>query len=220
MKIVTYATHSEGLFEGLRKHDVIVLGWGTKWNGFMDKFNAIRKFLDTQPPDEIVVFVDGFDSKINGDIGRLEETFRSMNCRVLVSRDQSSLASFCPGLVHQYITKRVFGVCKGNHTANTGLYMGYAKELKQVIDSIKNGDDDQKEFNSACSQFDFIKVDTENIIFENCSSPDCVSNAMFVQYPGTLSWNRILRSMQEYPRYFIPEILLLIAIIIWLQTEW
>ena len=43
MKIhyITYATHSMGMFENLVNNkyniEIKVLGWGTKWNGFLDK---------------------------------------------------------------------------------------------------------------------------------------------------------------------------------------
>jgi hypothetical protein len=43
-----------------------VLGWGTKWNGFSDKSKGLVEHLKTKnDDDDIVVFVDGFDSKVN-----------------------------------------------------------------------------------------------------------------------------------------------------------
>lgn len=215
MKIITYATHSEGMFNELINSDVeiTVLGWGTKWNGFMDKFNAVQKFLSTQRDDEIIVFLDGFDSKINKSLLHLENVFRLMNCKVLVSLDDKiGTSDFMPDCVHKYITRKVFSTCKGSHTANTGLYMGYAKELRQVLATIQDGEDDQREFNSVCSRFDFIKVDDQKIIFENCSGSQ-KSGAFFVQYPGTLSVNRSLRAVKEYSKYFVEEILFVCLLI-------
>lgn len=217
MKIITYATHSEGTFEELTNSDVsiTVLGWGTKWNGFMDKFKAVREFLDTQPDDEIVIFLDGFDSKINRDLTNLENKFRLMNCKVLVSHDQQTgITDYLPSFVQTYLQRRIFNTCKGPHTANTGLYMGYVKELKQVIESIQDGEDDQREFNSVCSQFHFIKVDHQNVIFQNCPHQSYKSDAYFVQYPGSLTTNRILRALQEYPKYFIPELIFVFLLLI------
>jgi len=215
MKLVTYATHSEGTFDELVNcgYPIKVLGWGTKWTGFMDKFRAIREYLDDQPDDELVVFLDGFDSKVNRDLSDLERVFESMNCEVLVSRDRSSLSSFLPDVACRYITQRVFGTCQGGHTANTGLYMGRASELKKILDSIDGGTDDQREFNQACS--DSVRVDVENVIFENCSDQSCQSQAFFVQYPGSLTVNRVARSVKEYSAYFIPELLLVIILTWW-----
>ena len=68
MKVITYATHSEGSFEELTHNkfgvEVTVLGMDPKWNGFMDKIEGVLKYLQTLPDDELVVFVDGFDSYI------------------------------------------------------------------------------------------------------------------------------------------------------------
>lgn len=46
--IVVYATHSYGMFDQLINNDfnieINVLGWGTKWNGYMDKSKALQNF--------------------------------------------------------------------------------------------------------------------------------------------------------------------------------
>jgi hypothetical protein len=219
MKIVTYATHSEGFFDELTSsgHDIKVLGWGTKWKGFMDKFKGIQEYIKEQPDNELIVYLDGFDSKINRDLSGLERAFESMNCGILVSHeDKSGLSNFLPLPLHRYVTRKVFGTCRGDHTANMGLYMGRAGDLKKVFQSIQGGTDDQREFNRVCSRFgDLIRVDTEKVIFENCPNSTHVSNAYFVQYPAALNLKRIFRSLGEYYEYFIPELLILVALIVW-----
>lgn len=39
MRIVTYATHSEGTFENLinARYFIDVVGWGEKWDGYIGK---------------------------------------------------------------------------------------------------------------------------------------------------------------------------------------
>ena len=65
MKIIIYATHSFGTYETLIKHpDVICLGFGTKWEGFIKKAETICNYLNELPEDEIVAVIDGFDSYI------------------------------------------------------------------------------------------------------------------------------------------------------------
>lgn len=223
MKLVTYATHSEGSFEELLNsgYPIEVLGWGTKWNGFMDKFQGVKSYLDTLEDDEIVVFLDGFDSMINKDLSDLTTRFASLDCKVLVSHEnKSGLSNFLPSGVHLYITRSVFGTCKDGETANTGLYMGYVKELKQVVDKVLLGtsDDDQRNFNQLCSNFPFLKVDTENIIFENCPNISEAKNskAYFTQVPANLTLNRTIRSIKEYSKYFILEVLLVLILIFYL----
>lgn len=217
MKLVTYATHSFGTFDTLMNtgHPIVVLGWGKPWNGFMDKFKAIREYLDTIHEDEIVVFLDGFDSVINKPLDTLEEDFKKMDCKVLVSHDSSRIV---PEIIQDYTRQKVFGSCKNDKTANTGLYMGYCSHLKLVLDQalIGQSDDDQRNFNQLCQHFPFIKVDEDKIIFENCDNVEHVqrSSAYFSQMPGTISVSRVSRAIKEYSKYFWIEILLLCIIIL------
>ena len=65
MKIIIYATHSYGTFPELIKNEnVVVLGYGDTWGGFIKKAKTITRYLETLPPEEIVVILDGFDSVI------------------------------------------------------------------------------------------------------------------------------------------------------------
>jgi hypothetical protein len=228
MKIITYATHAEGTFDTLVNsgHNIKVIGWGTKWNGFMDKFKGVLSYLETRADDEIIVFVDGFDSLINKkNLDGLEQDFINMDCKVLYSlEDKSGASSKVPNFLLEYFNYKVYGTCKNNQIANTGLYMGYCKELKIVLKAILSADidDDQRAVNSLCSQFPFLKIDTQNIIFENCSSTTTdKSNSYFISSPGTMSFNRcIIRGIPEYSKYFIPEIILLILLIFFIIYKW
>lgn len=69
VEIVTYANKSQGMFEELVNNEfgipVKVLGWGTKWNGFTDKYKGMSEYLETKKDEDIVIFLDGFDTKIN-----------------------------------------------------------------------------------------------------------------------------------------------------------
>ena len=227
MKIITYATHSEGTFEQLTNSgEVTVIGFGEKWNGFMDKFIGVFKYLETQSDDELIVFVDGFDSFINKNknLDNLEQVFMNQNCKVLCSLDDKNGYSYIiPKFITDYFRFKVFGTCKDGVTANTGLYMGYCKYLKLVINEVIKGesDDDQRNFNNICKKFSFLKVDTKNIIFENCTSIEEVkkSQAFFTQLPGGMNINRIIRMLQDYTKYFIIEILLLLLIILLIKFK-
>lgn len=207
MRIITYATHAEGKFKSLVDNEygvkINVLGWGSKWNGFMDKFKGVIKFLKTiDDENEIIVFVDGFDSIINKNISNLEDTFKSLDCEVLLSKS-------VPDEVYP-VMREIFGTCKDNVIANSGMYMGYAGSLKKVLEKSLSFKckDDQRILNSACSHFDFIKVDTDEIIFQNIPSPPFKSDGsktpFFKSFPGTLNSKRIKRAVtSEYPQFFI-----------------
>jgi len=213
MKIIIYATHSYGTFETLKQHpDIVILGFGTKWKGFIQKAIVIQEYLNTLPDNELVVIIDGFDSYIKKTHG-LREEFENMDCMVLVSLNKSSL----PKILDVYTSKRVFINCKNNYIANSGLCMGYVQYLKIMWSKITNGpsNDDQRNLNLACNDLPFMKIDLQNKIFQNCANMGEVnrSNAYFCQRPGTMTITRLLRGIQEYYEYFIPEIIGLFILI-------
>ena len=219
MRVITYATHSEGTFENLRGDPrVTVLGWGTKWTGYTDKNRGVLNFLKTQPDDELVVYIDGFDSRITTkSFDTLEEDFNSFNCEVLFSLDDTSgISNFVPGFLERYCRRRIFGVCRDGANANCGLYMGRARYLHMVLaETMKGGPDDQRNLNLACDKFPFLKIDVDKRIFENCSTPECHSNAYFIQVPASITVKRVLRGIADYSLFFIPEFIVVIMIIWW-----
>ena len=80
-----------GMFEELVNNEhgvkVKVLGMGKKWNGYIDKSIGLLEYIETKKDDDIIVFVDGFDTKINKDISNVKSLFESYECKVLVSKD-------------------------------------------------------------------------------------------------------------------------------------
>ena len=212
VEIVTYANKSQGMFAELVNNEfgvpVTVLGWGTKWNGFSDKYKAMTKHLETKNDDDIVIFLDGFDTKINRNPNNVVELFKECDCKVLVSWD--------PRMVCKTLSKAIFGVCKGETMANSGLYMGYAKYLKLVIDealSLKC-EDDQVNLNTICQKYDFIKVDEDEKIFQNFTPnrKKIDTESIFVSYPGSLGFDRYTRAVVEYTQFLYIYILCLLIL--------
>jgi hypothetical protein len=229
MKIIIYATHDEGTFNELSKHkNVIVLGFGSKWDGFIGKAREILKYLNSLPDDEIVISLDGFDSYIKKDNhDQLLNLFKNMNCKVLYSLDSKhglyKYSPCNPEIITSYIQNKIHGECKNGYVANAGMYMGYVKYLKIVLNSIINcniSDDDQRNLNQLCDSFPFLEIDYNGIIFENCSNIKEVknSNAFFCSIPGTPSFNRIIRIIPEYSQFFILEIVFLFILIFTIIT--
>lgn len=216
VEIVTYANKSFGMFDELVNNEfnvpVRVLGWGTKWNGYADKHKGMQKYLETKGDDEVVVFVDGFDTKINKNPSNLDELFKSFDCKVLLSKD--------PSFAGKWITEYIFGTCDGRDVANAGLYMGYAKYLKMFIqDTLRETcSDDQVNFNTVCKKHNFVKVDNGGIIFKNFSPRDLnkTSDAIFVSYPASPSLSRYSRAIGEYLQFLYIFIIamLLVAMIV------
>lgn len=207
VEIVTYANKSQGMFEELVNNEfgvpVKVLGWGTEWNGFNDKYRGMSEYLETKRDEDVVIFLDGFDTKINKDPHGVVELFEKCECKVLVSRGPN------PG-------DHLLGTCKDGIPANSGMYMGYVKFLKVMIDEALSYtcEDDQVNLNMVCKKHPFIKVDDTHLIFENVSQlrSDKDSTAIFVSYPGKISFDRISRGFFEYTQFvYIYVVCLLVS---------
>ena len=160
IEVVTYANKKAGMFDELINNEygvpIKVLGWGTTWNGLMDKFYGLYDYLQTKNDNDIVVFLDAFDTKINKNTTDLKLLFESFNCKVLFSADNILPTSWAT-------------TCVDGHVANTGMYMGYVNFLKILLKDTfnKKCTNDQRNMNKICKKYDFIKVDTENKIFQN-----------------------------------------------------
>ena len=208
---MTYATHSQGMFEEL-KDKVTVLGWGKKWNGFTDRFVAYLEYIKDRPDDDIIIFVDGFDTKINRDPKGAVELFKKRGYRLLFSRDAND-DKF----------NIVYGTCKDGITINLGLYMGYVKYLKIFFKEMlkEKCSDDQVISNNSCRKFDFIDIDKENEIFFNSALitkyfKPINHNAYFIGYPGSgnLELKDVYKkgkyALKGYPQFFIIKFLIII----------
>ena len=207
VEVVTYANKSQGMFEDLVNNEfgipVKVLGWGTKWNGFNDKYRGMSEYLKTKRDTDIVIFLDGFDTKINKDPRDVVKLFEKCDCKILVSKGPN------PG-------DHLLGTCRDGIAANSGMYMGYVKFLKVMIDEALSYtcEDDQVNLNTVCKKHPFIKVDDTQVIFENVSQlrSDKDSTALFVSYPGKISIDRISRGFFEYTQFvYIYALCLLIV---------
>ena len=207
LEVVTYANKSSGMFEELINNEhgvkVKVLGMGKKWNGYIDKSIGLLEYMKTKKDDDIIVFIDGFDTKINKDISNVKSLFESYECKVLVSKD--------PRLMNKLGEIFVFGNCNNNEVANAGMYMGYVKHLTVLLkESLKpKCQDDQYNLNALCKKYDFIKIDDKELIFKNFSPFDKKEsvNAIFISYPGSITLERMSRHPIEYMQFFYIYIL-------------
>jgi hypothetical protein len=213
--IITYATHDEGNFKNLINNkfniNVKVLGWGKKWNGFMDKLKNMYEYISTLPDNDIVLFIDGFDTTINNSLENIKQKFVDFNSNIVLSED-----------IYLPFSKKTFGTCKKKLIANAGLYAGYNKKLQDLINYILSenySEDDQRNMNHACLHFKkWIKIDTEKTLFHNQGHYERYfnnkSNSCFISTPGKLSYNRIKRVPGEYFHFVWKELLLILLILI------
>lgn len=221
---ITYATHTEGLFNELINNNfninITVLGWNKKWNNYYDKIKGVYQFSKNINNDDIIVYLDGFDTIINKKIdNNFLKIFNSFNCDILLSLH--------PIFFHKYFVERVFGKGDDNgNIANAGLFMGYSNKINKLCEEILklNLTDDQEALNSCMKKFNY-KIDTNELIFKNSFNSNYkVKNEYFTSYPaaskGTIKnkINRYLRGIKEYVPYFKLEILIIIIIILLLKS--
>tara|TARA_B100001250_G_scaffold390848_1_gene391176 strand:+ start:896 stop:1627 length:732 start_codon:yes stop_codon:yes gene_type:complete len=220
MEVVTYANKSAGLFDKLIKNEhnvkIKVLGWGKKWNGYMDKILGIFEYLKEKNDNDIVVYIDGFDTKIIKNLSSIRQKFKAYDCKVLVSVDKE--LPFFP------LKKLTFDTCYGNSIANAGMFMGYVKYLKIILKDILENHckDDQYVLNALCRKYNFIKLDINEQIFKNYvyKKESQFDDAIFISFPGSLNLQRLSRVLPEYLQFFFPYILIFHLILLaWLTKK-
>lgn len=222
-EVITVATHEEGLLKELINNNfnikIRVLGFGEKWTGFKMKFELVYNYIKNLPNNKIIIFLDGFDSTINGSLDKAINRFLKKKSKVIFSKDVYS--------PFYGLEKIVFPTCRNNIIINSGMYMGYVKYLKILLHELltKKCKDDQVIVNRLCKKYEFINIDNNEDIFKNVYNTRNLnnemkkSNAIFFSQPGTLSFKRVKRAIIEYSQFFIPYILLLYIIMMYLYYK-
>ncbi len=167
---LTYATHSERLFEILKNSakdneiNLNVLGYGDKWFGWKDRAKNILKHLKTLDDNIIICHIDGFDSILLGSDDELYEKFiNNFNDKKIVFSTDNSSNFFV-----NYYKKKKFTLCN-NVFISAGLYIGYNYYIQELLHKfiISDESDDQHFFSSLCKNHKEIGYDTDNILFYN-----------------------------------------------------
>jgi hypothetical protein len=171
MKLVTVATHSERyypyLIESCKRYnaELIVLGWGKKWEGFTMRFNLVHEYLNNLDDNEIICFIDAYDVILLNPLSKLEQEFKKTNANIAIALDGSEKNIFI-----KWFTTYIFGSCK-NININAGTYIGYVKDIKVMLNDIcttlncndKNLDD-QKILTEYCKHHE-IYIDQNRDMF-------------------------------------------------------
>lgn len=181
--VVTVATESTSGFKRyMRSVDknqipVKVLGMGEEWKGG-DMANSVgggqkvlmmRKALESHKDDKemIILFTDSYDVLFNANQQQILDKFLEFNARVVFSAE-----GFCWPDAH--LATDYPAVESGKRFLNSGLFMGYAPELWQILNSaeIANNDDDQRFYTKVFLDADKrkeldIKLDHRSELFQN-----------------------------------------------------
>lgn len=167
--IITYATHSERYFDILKDHpEIIVLGWGKKWEGFHNKVWATVEFCKSKSPDDIVCFVDGFDSVILSNKNELLNKYKKIGKPLIMSEDMNSQY-----VIVKFAQDKVFGKCK-NIRLNSGMYIGTCESIINFWENFPRMEDDQTFATKKCRIVDYLHIDTQQDLFFNYTSNDSI----------------------------------------------
>lgn len=160
MKVVTVATQKSGyyplLVESCRKHGIVLdtLGLGQPWKGFTMKFRLFQQYLEKQPLDEIIMFVDAYDVVVLEDHDVIVDKFKRFQKEIVF------------GTQNDFFNQFVFPRCLGN-ILNSGSYLGYCRSLQKLVDIVVENIDfsrsDQRILNHACNlekYQDFYRIAT------------------------------------------------------------
>lgn len=141
MKLVTVATHKERYFPYLEQsakrygHDLVVLGWGQKWQGFAWRFQLMNDYLAKLSDDEIVCFTDAYDVIILEGPDEIERKFKAMvgdrKDQIVISEDRSNNK----GMLYLMTNKLCFYDCYGRYI-NAGTYIGYAAGIRNLFSKM------------------------------------------------------------------------------------
>jgi hypothetical protein len=229
--LITYATHEERYFKFLKNRVHKVLGFGKKWNGFHDKVKAVIEFCDSVNPDDIVCFVDGFDSMILGTDEEILKAYKSIGQELVFSKEKTIPDT----AISNYSMNKIFGKPCIDTKLNSGLYIGPAKIISNFWRDMKPGEDDQR---YACAKHPY--VDHENRLFYNYSKEDKdvtrdtdgnvykgQKRVLVIGMPGNenirsdiIVQPKYFRLLKAYGNKFILEIIILCTLIYLLYRRW
>ena len=94
MKVLTVATKKQffynTLVESLQKHniDLITLGLGIKYKNHLLKDKLVLEYLKNiknSSPNEVIVFIDGYDSVVTEKFHNIEKKFIDTNKNLIIS---------------------------------------------------------------------------------------------------------------------------------------
>lgn len=173
MRLVTYATQSERFFPVLMMsckrhgHHIEVLGWGSKWEGWVARMRHILSFASSLQPDEIVCFIDAYDVIMLRGPAELEQAFLSTGCSLLISADVSTL-------MNRWIAGIRFGSCN-DMSLNAGTYIGRAESIVRMLSRMTTyadaqlSEDDQRLMTLFCRDDpSSVRIDVERRVFYVC----------------------------------------------------
>ena len=204
---ITYATHDNYHLHRLLQSaahwemEVRVLGMGETWRGFLQKLEALRRFLAGLPGDRICLFTDGYDTVYLQPGTVIEAQFKKIDRPVVFSAEMSFHAPGNETIVDRYPPSPTI-----YRYLNSGGFIGYAAPLNQILARIL-ADPQTEDDQSLLSRYfldhpDEIALDYRAELFVNTSNRqydedlECREGRLYNRQTGT--WPCILHTPGGY----------------------
>ena len=196
LHLLTIATHSERYLPVLEQQSkdkdmqIVKLAEGKKYTGhFMKDLEVINYLKNPQINDQdIIIFVDGFDTLLLSGKEEIIEKFKTFNCDILLSVENVGSLSF----IHSAVFQKVKG-----KFINTGLYMGYAKALREFLQDMYSQEFDKKSNQKTWANYLERKNDYSQIELD-------INSEIFLNYSFTTTNKIISKNKRVYLEDSIP----------------
>ena len=130
--------------------DLVILGMGLEWEGYMMKPRLVKKYLETLPNNDIVCVIDAYDILPTKNIVNLEEKFidfckKNPEVEMIVGSEKHD------NIIKKNLSNIIFQEYEG-YIINAGQMIGYVKNIKHYYKYIlslpktylkNNNNDDQ-----------------------------------------------------------------------------
>lgn len=135
-------------------------------------------YLNSLDPEELVCFIDAYDVLLLRPINEIQSYYENINKisnkKIIVGIDLFDNKLF------NIMSNIYFSKCN-NFSINAGIYIGKAKDLKEIISDAKgtnaNNADDQVILTEYCiSRSDIFYIDIDSILILNFNNTDDIGN--------------------------------------------
>lgn len=142
---VTYASHGgrddrfcRAVESSIRhKFDLVILGWGVKWQGLSQKLDAAHAFAAALPPGDVILFTDAFDVMFTGSSEDILTAFLAEKAPIIFSAECGCWPHVIEDVnvcLHKYPSSPT-----PYRYLNSGTWIGYAKEATEMLAEVIRG---------------------------------------------------------------------------------
>lgn len=138
LRVVTVVSQDDARVAKLRNSadywgldlDVLVAKNQPWQKGYITKVYEMQKYLKTQPPQQLLLFVDGHDVFIAGNSSEIIGKFHLLNGKIIFNAQRNVYPNTLSPLISKYPKT------KGSPYLNSGAYIGEAGRLSQLFDGL------------------------------------------------------------------------------------